>query len=200
MFGDTEWFTFFPASARDTRRIANGLRRLSPVNLSEATSLEVTAKVFGYASYANLLEYLAFDWGYPHKWDEDIDEPTMTDRVQLQAVALKKCLNVTIEEARNLLKLWRPSSRHPSATWSTNTERMNEAKRELERFAPRNHSDYMDRLADTFRPQPPLVMKESPWGVCPVPEPAAYFDGLNLPLLGSIPQLCLSPVRCKATD
>jgi hypothetical protein len=160
MYGDTEWFTFFPPSVAFVRGAAHRLRRISPVDLDEGRSLDATAAVFGYSSYVNLLEYLAFDSRYPHKWDDQIDDATKADRLELQVSSLQQCLDVPEPTARYLINLWRPSRRPPSFAGPLTTARMEEAKDELKRLGPGEDADYMAHLSATFSLSPPTAMND----------------------------------------
>ncbi|WP_322092622.1 hypothetical protein [Paraburkholderia bannensis] len=149
---DTCWYTFFPPTVAEFKRIGERLRHIVQLELSETRALDVTALVFGYSSYPNLVEYLAFDWRYPVKWDDEIDNATKSDRLRFQTTSLAKCLKVTSKEARKILDQWKPSSRTDSASAYGVQARMDEAKSELVRLGHGLNSDYMRRLSETFHP------------------------------------------------
>ncbi|WP_434660712.1 hypothetical protein P5W99_10905 [Paraburkholderia sp. A3BS-1L] len=128
------WFSFFPPSISHVQRVAHRLRRISPLALTETRALDLTAIVFGYADYENLVEELAEDPIYPHKWDQDIDASSKAERYELQVSSLEKHLDVPGSTAEYLVKLWRPSHRPPSFDAPDLETRMTQAKSELARI------------------------------------------------------------------
>lgn len=159
MYGDSSWFTFFPPSSSETKRIAERPREFAPPELSEYEALDATAVVFGYSSYLNLLEYLAFDWAYPHKWDDEIDMQTTLDRRTLQTSSLAECLRISLKDAVDLLERWKPSSR---TDWNVVYDvhaRMKEAQSELTRLGRGRDTEYFKKLRATFRPYKPAMCR-----------------------------------------
>jgi hypothetical protein len=79
----------------------------------------------------DLLDCLATDDIYPHKWDDEIDPVESAERRQLQVSALVEGMAIPVATAEALLDLWRPSTRRTSSIVLSPQARMAEAADEL---------------------------------------------------------------------
>lgn len=95
---------FFPPSIEWFKTMAKQLRLHIGWDVKQYyASLNLLARIYGFASWLDFLEYYSGDGAYVTFWDSELDERTFEERRYMQATALMRALKIGKREAVKIL-------------------------------------------------------------------------------------------------
>ncbi|HDR8952282.1 hypothetical protein [Burkholderia vietnamiensis] len=89
-------------------------------------SLNLLARIYGFTSWLDYLEYYGGDHAYETFWDSELDERTFEERRYMQATALMQALQIGESEATKVLDDVLVSSHHGGTSTSTKRDQIQE--------------------------------------------------------------------------
>jgi hypothetical protein len=97
---------FFPPSLDWFKRTAKKLRKhVGRDVLKLSNAYDLLARIYGYAHFAELSHFRRTGDVFPTVWDNELDERTMAERVYLQVSVLTSYLEITDDEAAQMLEV-----------------------------------------------------------------------------------------------
>lgn len=87
-------------------------------------SLNLLARIYGFTSWFDYLEYYGGDHAYETFWDSDLDERSFEERRYMQATALMQALQIGESEATKVLDDLLVSSQHGGTSTSTKRDQI----------------------------------------------------------------------------